>query len=549
MIDTPRTVSDTDLNGNGHRTWLFWTCFIALTATSFGFMGRVLVIGEWSVAFNLNETEKGSILGALMWPFGISIFFCSLIIDKVGYGRILIFAFFCHTTSVITTICASLALASTGASPDEIASGQKAGYWLLYAGTVLMALGNGTVEAVINPAVATIYHDSKSKWLNILHAGWPSGLVVSGIVALAMNPGGLIAGMSGELISWHWKIILILVPTLVYGFMLFRCRFPVNERVKAGVSYRVMLQEIGLLGAVIVAGLMVRQLGTEFKWSGYFQITLGAALVFIFGWYVRSIGKWMFAFLLLIMIVSGTTEVSTDAWIKELMQPEIEKLWGLGLDAGWVLVYTASIMMILRFCAGPLVKKFSPLGVLAISSAIAVLGLMFMSKATGSMILLAATVYGVGQTFFWPMMLGVVADRFPRGGAMTLNTVAAVGVLGIGVFGTPWMGYIQDTHNSHALKEKDPQLYAQVQGEQKQSVFGSYPSLDNNKIEKLPAEQKGAVDRIRAQAKKNAMFSVAALPAFLFICYLALVVYFRARGGYRPVDLESHADSSGATML
>ena len=528
---------NTDQTPSSGRRWLFWTCFIALTATSFGFMGRVLVIGEWGVAFGLNETEKGGILGALMWPFGISIFFCSLIIDKIGYGRIMVFAFLCHISSVIITICASLALAPAGASPAEIAAGQATGYWLLYAGTVLMALGNGTVEAVINPAAATIYHENKSKWLNILHAGWPGGLVISGIVALAMNHGGLIGRMSSEPISWHWKISLILIPTLIYGFMLLRCRFPVHERVKAGVSYRGMLQEIGVLGAIIVVALMMRQLGTEFHWSGNLQIILGAIMVIAFGLYVRSLGKWLFAALLLIMIVSGTTEVSTDAWIADLMRPEIKKLWGLGLDAGWVLVYTASIMMILRFCAGPLVKKFSPLGVLAISSLIAVFGLMFMSKATGSMILLAATVYGVGQTFFWPMMLGVVADRFPRGGAMTLNTVAAVGVLGIGVFGTPWMGYIQDTHNSHALQKQDPALYAQVQGEQKQSVFGSYPSLDTNKIQALPGPEKKKVDLVRAGAKKNAMFSVAALPAFLLVCYLGLICYFRARGGYRPVSV------------
>ena len=524
----------------GHG-WLFWGCFVALTATSFGIMGRVLVIGEWGVAFGLNESEKGLLLGAAFWPFGISIFFCSLFVDKFGYGRVMAFAFVCHVVSVITTICASLALAPAGSTPEQIIAGQKTGYWMLYAGTVVMALGNGTVEAVINPAVATIYHENKSKWLSILHAGWPGGLVISGMVAMAMNTGGLIGGISDTPISWHWKIGLILIPTFIYGVMLSRCRFPVQERVQAGVSYRVMLKEVGVLGAVIVAALMVRQVGTVpiIGWSTNLQIALTAILVVIFGLYVRSLGKWLFAALLLIMIGSGTTEVSTDLWIKDLMKPEVEKLWGLGLDAGWVLVYTASIMVVLRFCAGPLIKKFSPLGVLAISSLIAVFGLVFMSRATGVTILLAATVYGVGQTFFWPMMLGVVADRFPRGGAMTLNTVAAVGVLGIGVIGTPWMGYIQDSHNSRALEKHSPGLYELVKGEPKQSVFGSYRSLDTNKIEKLKEKWKTEVDEIRAASKKNALLSVAALPAFLFIIYIALIIFFHLRGGYAPVDMSA----------
>ena len=156
---------------------------------------------------------------------------------------------------------------------------------------------------------------------------------------------------------------------------------------------------------------------------------LGASvsvLLLGFAAYARSPGKWLFAALLLIMIVSGATEVSTDAWIKELMQPEVEKLWDLGLDGGWVLVYTAAIMMVLRFCAGPIVHRISPLGLLAVCSAIAALGLFSLSFATGIMILVPASIYGVGKTFFWPTMLGVVAERFPKGGKRGLPTKTCI---------------------------------------------------------------------------------------------------------------------------
>jgi MFS family permease len=518
MSETQSNV-DADLGSQVNRSWLFWTCFIALIATAFGFMSRVMMIGEWGVEFGLTETQKGEILGAALWPFGISIFLFSLTIDKIGYGKTLAFAFVCHAGSCVITILAT-------------------GYDGLYWGTFLMALGNGTVEAVINPAVATIYRHDKSKWLNILHAAWPGGLVISGMMSLALNPSGLVGGFSSAPIGSQWKVALLLIPTLVYGLMMIRCRFPVQERVQAGVSYRAMLQEIGIAGALIIIFLMVGEISRYFELTQAWRYGIGGVLLVGFGLYVRSVGQWLFVALMLIMIVSGTTEVSTDQWIKDLMQPEVEKLWGLGLDGGWVLVYTATIMMLLRFCAGPLVRRFNPLGVLAISSAIAIVGLIFMSNATGSIILLAATIYGAGQAFFWPMMLGVVADRFPRGGAMTLNTVAAAGVLGIGVLGSPGLGYIQDTRASRDIKAADPALHQQLIGDEpKTSIYGSYEAVDRLKVDALDAGDRQVVTEIQVNAKKSTLFTAAVLPAFLLICYLSLIVYFRMRGGYRPVDI------------
>jgi len=145
--------------------WLFWTCFIALVATSFGFIIRANIIGDLGVHFNLSETQKGEILGVGLWPFALSIILFSLVIDRIGYGRALTFSFVCHVLSAVITIFAT-------------------GYPMLYWGTFLLALGNGTVEAVINPVVATVYSREKTKWLTILHAGWPGGMVLGGLLIL-----------------------------------------------------------------------------------------------------------------------------------------------------------------------------------------------------------------------------------------------------------------------------------------------------------------------------------------------------------------------------
>ncbi|MCA9432873.1 MAG: MFS transporter, partial [Candidatus Omnitrophica bacterium] len=391
---------------------LFWGCFFALIATAFGFIIRAQIIGDWELQFNLTETQKGEILGVGLWPFALSIVLFSLVIDRIGYGKTLVFAFICHGLSALITI-------------------QADGYRWLYIGTFLAALGNGTVEAVINPVVATMFSKEKTKWLNILHAGWPGGLVLGGVIAIYMGT-----------MDWRYKVALIFIPMAIYAVLLIGRHFPPNERVAAGVSYRDMLKEAGVVGAFVIIFLMVREVGRFFEIAMAIQYAVIVVLTVAYGAYVRSIGRPMFIFLILIMIPLATTELGTDSWITDLMRPAMENL---GMNAGWVLVYTSFIMMVLRFSAGKIVHRISPLGLLAVSAVVACIGLLFLSKATGAAILIAATIYGFGKTFFWPTMLGVVAEQFPKGGALTLNMIAGVGMLGVGIVGSVFLGYIQDT--------------------------------------------------------------------------------------------------------
>ena len=289
--------------------WLFWACFISLIATAFGFIVRTQVIDTWGEQFNLTETQKGEIFGVGLWPFAISIVLFSLVVDRVGYSKAMLFAFVCHISSAIVTITAE-------------------GYWGLYVGTFIVALGNGTVEAVINPVVATIFPREKTKWLNILHAGWPGGLVLGGLIGLLLGPA----------VDWRWKVALIVLPTLVYGVMMIRAQFPIQERVAAGISYKAMLQEAGILGCVLVVGLILLEVGRVAELSAGILWLTGGALVLAYGLYTRSWGRPMFLFLLLVMIPLATTELGTDSWITSLLTPEMERL---GLQAGWVLVYTS----------------------------------------------------------------------------------------------------------------------------------------------------------------------------------------------------------------
>jgi MFS family permease len=489
---------------------LFYACFVALVTTSFGFILRALMLPAWGREFNLTQTQLGEIAGVGLWPFAISIVLFSLVIDKIGYKTAMVFAFVCHVASAVITIFAN-------------------GYWMLYLGTFIVALGNGTVEAVVNPAVATMFPREKTKWLNILHAAWPGGLVLGGILALAM----------GENTRWEYKIALILLPTVAYGIMMIARRFPLNERVQAGVSYKEMLQEVGALGALIIVSLIVFQLGAVFEWDVILNGSIILVITILFGLYTRSLGQPLFILLLLIMIPLATTELGTDSWITDLMTPAMNEL---GLQAGWILVYTSAIMFVLRFFAGPIVHKVSPLGLLAICSAIAAVGLYLLSFSTGAMILVAATIYGLGKTFFWPTMLGVVAERFPKGGALTLNITGGLGMIAAGVIGAGILGFIQDRAIDKNILAYDQanntSIHTTYVTESKTSLFGDYQALDQQKLATASAKDTKTVATVREVAKKKALRDIVIFPIIMLVSYCLLIFYFKSKGGYKAVVVE-----------
>ena len=455
-------------------------------------------------------------MGAGLWPFALSIVLFSLVIDYIGYGRSMVFAWVCHLLSATIMIMAK-------------------DYTWLYVGSFIGALANGTVEAVINPVVATMFPREKTKWLNILHAGWPGGLVIGGLMTILM------ATMMGADSStmWRYKIALIYIPVIAYGILLLGKKFPVHERVAAGVSYHAMLKEVGILGALIVISLMTFEVGRVFELSVYVNIGIIVLLTGLFGAYVRSLGQPLFVFMLLIMMPLATTELGTDTWITDLMTVEMQKL---SLNPGWVLVYTSFIMMMLRFSAGPIVHKLSPLGLLATCAAIAALGLTALSMSTGIGILLAATLYGVGKTFFWPTMLGVVAERFPKGGALTLNSIAGVGMLSVGIVGTVFLGYFQDSSMDGQLKTYDEvnktSYHANYITQEKTSIFGKYVALDQTKVDAAPEAEKQVITEAVGASKKGALQAVAIFPCIMLVCYLILIFYFKTKGGYSAVHID-----------
>ena len=469
------------------------------------------------------------------------------------------FSFACYATYLTLAFYAYQTV--TGASGDEaaVAAAKLKGFNLLKIASVVLSLGNGTVEAFINPVVATLFSKQKTKWLNILHAGWPGGLVLGGIITIAL----------GKVEDWRVILGIIALPAIGYLLMLSLAKFPINEREKAGVSYRTMLSELGGFGAMVGFGLIALQLAGEFPKYDWLMYSLGAACIVGFVIYTQSFGRAIMAFLIIIMMPLAITEIGTDSWISGLMEAPMK---AAGQNPAWVLVYTSAIMLILRsFFAGPIVQKLTPIGLLILSASLAIAGLLALSQCGEAglvAIFAAATLYAFGKTFFWPTMLGITSEQCPKGGALTLNAIAGIGMIAVGILGTPFIGALQDRAASAELRQKNSVLASEMI--ETKETFGQssevispkkFGELSTTADKLLPGEktkdgkEQGPIDDATkkaiedARAKKNdidaatqagkfdALTKMALFPTFMLICYIILFLYFKSRGGYKAQDI------------
>lgn len=467
---------------------LLWAGFMAILAAGVGFGVRGGILDDWATQFGFTQTQSGEVTGFGLVGFGVIILFGALLADIVGYGKLLIAAFLCHLVG------AGLCLAATPAY--GAGHNQAAAYALLKWGQIFFSVGNGLAEAVVNPLVATCFPNNRTHYLNILHAGWPAGLVLGSLANYVMD---------GK-VAWEIQWSLFLIPVVLYGLMCLGQKFPKSEASNKGVSFGSML--------------------TEF-----------AAPVLLF--------------LLLIHAMVGYVELGTDSWISQITGAIMADK-GKGV---LLFVYTSALMFGLRFVAGPIVHKFSPLGLLFGSAILGCIGLNLLSRAdTVTFCVLAATVYACGKTFLWPTMLGVVSDRFPKGGAITIGAIGGVGMLSAGLLGGPGIGYKQDRFASQYLEEKAPAVYQSYKAEKPNSFlfFKEITGLDGSKKgavldgedAKLTPEQlkdKPVLRDANLYGGRQALKWTSLVPATMAICYLLLLLYFKAIGGYKAV----HIDASG----
>ena len=414
--------------GKSNEKILFCASFLTLIAAGMGFAIRGDILKVWGHDFGFTQTELGEITGMGLMGFGLTIIFFSFFADVVGYGKLMIIAFLLHAASVFITLVAPFAFAS----PQY---GKPGAYWCLYIGQFCFSLANGTCEAVINPLTATLFPKNRTHWLNILHAGWPGGLVLGGLVSLVFNQIGGI----GWMVRWG----IIFAPMLLYGLMMLGRSFPTSEAKEHGVRTTEMMGVLGLLGAAVATVLIGLWLSKDvipaipyFKDQGWLGWIVALALWLGFGAATRfTIGHWMLAFLLVIHAMVGYVELGTDNWIQDITKAVLRNAPNISPIA---FVWTNILMFTLRFFAGPIVHKISPVGLLFASAVLGTSGLLLLGMPatdTAWLWMGAVTVYGIGKTFYWPTMLGVISERFPRGGALALGFSGGVGMLSAGILG------------------------------------------------------------------------------------------------------------------
>lgn len=522
---------------NKQKNIIFWSSFLALMAAGIGFGIRVMSIGLWEGEFNISGDAAGALFGASLWPIAVGMILFSLIVDKIGYKISMVMAFIALAGSSLWTLFAK-----------DVGTVE----WAF----IIFGFGHGIVEAVINPLCATMYKKDKSKMLNILHASWPAGVAVGALIFLL-----LCNGEDPVLDNWRPMFWFVLIPSILFGIgFLLSHKYPKDERIENNVSYIEMLREFGGLGIFLATAFLFYRFSevTGTLGEGYARIVtslaVGAGAGLLSGLFLKSAGKIMFFILCLIMIPLATAEIATDGWIQVLMKPVMKA--DFKIDSGYAIVCSSVIMMTLRFFAGVPLKFMTAPTLLLVSSVFSIIGLFMLSSVGGVFIIVAFVIYAIGQTFYWPTVLGFTSEQFPKGGAMTLNTVSAMGLLTVGIFGIPFLGAVKTNFDANALEANKPELYAKTElvvneetgkSEQKplytedKNFFGwDHKTLKKDAAladESLTEEESASLLTILDKSARKTILVAAALPAIMAIAFLLIIFWYKSQGGYKPVQL------------
>jgi MFS family permease len=434
-------VSSAPLSPGKNEKILFWASFCTLIAAGIGFSVRGVILEDWGNQFGFTQAELGTITGGGLVGFGLAIIFFSFFADRFGYGKLMAVAFLLHASSAVVTFAAT---------PVYGAYGKEGAFWCLNAGMWLFALGNGTCEAVINPLTATLFPRQKTHWLNILHAGWPLGLILGVMITLGFD-------QVGGTIRWEYKLGVFLIPVLVYGGLMAGRTFPQSEAKSAGVPLTGMMKEVGLfgftLGAALIGLALANLLPSVFGLPAWIGWIAAAGVWLAFGVSTNfAPGHWILAFLYVLHALVGYVELGTDSWITNITKQVLKS----GTNAQLAFIWTNVLMFTLRFLAGPIVHKINPIGLLFGSACLGTLGLYLLGQDFTNSVwpwVMAVTIYGIGKTFYWPTLLGVVSERFPKGGALALGLSGGIGMIGAGLLGGPGIGYKQDYYAVKNLQQ------------------------------------------------------------------------------------------------
>lgn len=535
---------------------LLWAGFMAILAAGVGFAIRGGIFDNWGGEYGFTGAQLGAIGGAGFTGFCFGIILGGVVADKIGYGKLVILAFATHMLSYLVTFMAS--------SPDNA-------YTFLFWGMFLFAYANGTLEAVANPLVATLFPEKRTHYLNILHASWPAGLVIGGIIGWTLD----------DKLEWGWKyqLALYLIPVVAYGLMFMGQKMPRSEASEKGMKLGDMFKDVGILGGFVICALLAMFFGGMFtglltgadatveeaakaaKTGSIIGYLIGFALLVVIGVITRfALGSVLLFVLFVVHALVGAVELGTDQWSQNITGNLFTSEQGK-----WLFIWTSAIMFALRFCAEWIerVLKLSPIALLFVCAVLASIGLHLAGGMTTVMMAFGALgVYAIGKTFFWPTMLAVASDRFPRTGAVAISIMGGIGMMSAGLIGSPGLGYLKDRYAGAELEKVDTEVFEEYKAEKPSRFLNmkwtETAALDGTKLQ----EARDSVTVARADEQEpdaTALMVVesdqrgdratlrtdALIPAAMAVIYLLLMLYFKTIGGYKVIHIEEKESGSG----
>lgn len=347
---------------------LFTAACISLIVTAMTFAIRAGILTDLGVQFELSDTQLGYINSLAFLGFPVATVIGGLLYNVLGARKLMIIAFFSHLMGLVLTIYAG-------------------GFEALLISSFFIGFANGSVEAACNPLIADMYTKNRTAMLNKFHVWFPGGIVIGALTSKFMSDFGM---------GWQIQIAVMIIPTLIYGYLFFKEEFPESQHIETDTSVN-----------------------------------------------IKSLFSPLFLFIIACMTLTAISEFGPQQWIERI-------LGNSGANPMLILAMVTGIMALGRYFAGPIIHKLNPIGVLLMSAILTSAAVYSMSIAEGNMIYFAAILFAFGVCYFWPTMIGFVSEYLPKTGALGMSLVGGAGMLSTAIW-QPVIGSWLDAEKEIAL--------------------------------------------------------------------------------------------------
>lgn len=375
-----------------NKNRLYIASCLALTVTAMTFAIRAGILGQLSQDFALSDTQLGWINAMAFLGFPVATMLGGLLYNTFGAKKLVIIAFIGHLVGLTLTISAD-------------------GFWLLLISSFCIGFANGAVEAACNPLIADMYPHQKTTMLNRFHVWFPGGIVIGALISKAMTD------MS---FGWQSQIAVMLVPTVIYGYLILSQKLPETEAIQTSTVEN-----------------------------------------------IKGLFSPLFLFMAFCMTLTATSELGTQQWIERI-------LGASGASPMLIMAMITGVMAVGRYFSGPIVHRLNAYGVLLYSAIVTTLGIYLMSTATGSMVYLSALIFALGVTYFWPTMIGFVAENIPQTGALGMSIMGGAGMFAVSIWNPIIGNWIDQARQQAKAVSTEPELIELAAGQatlQNLSIF------------------------------------------------------------------------------